>query len=90
MPLSTITAIVSLVVKKLKQSAKFVQDNTKSKKTRTTRRVLLKNIFFAMSSNRWKMLFTVNIGRKRLDSHTPCRYLYTLKLQIVTSHRPIG
>ena len=70
MLLSTSNSIVSLVVKRLKpeQTVKFVQDDTKSKKTRKTWRVLLKNIFFMMSHNRWKMLFIMNIGRKHLDS----------------------
>lgn len=77
-PFNTISVIVSLVGKnKNGEAAKLVQDATRSKKTRKTRRVLLKNMYFAMSSNRRQGLFPVNIGRKRLDRRTPWRYLYS-------------
>jgi hypothetical protein len=77
-PFNTISVTVSLVGKnKNGEAAKLVQDATRSKITRKTRRVLPKNIYFAMSSNRRQELFTVNIGRKRLDRRTPWRYLYS-------------
>ena len=70
MALSTINAIVALWLKnKNGETAKLVQDITRSKKTRKTRRVPLKNIFFK-----------VDIGRKHLDSHTPWRYLYSCNM----------
>jgi len=61
----TITA--QLVTNENGEAAKIVQDATRSKKTRETRGVLLKNIFFIANI----------IGRKRLDSHTPWKYLYS-------------
>jgi len=63
---SAISPMVQLVINnKYGKTAKLVPDATRSKKTRKTRRVPLKNIFFMM-----------NIGRKCLDSHIPWRYLY--------------
>jgi hypothetical protein len=81
MLLNTISVTAILVTIKNGEAAKIVQHVTKSKKTRETRRVLLKNIFFRVSSNRRQGLFTVGIGRKCLDSHTvtPWNYLYSCK-----------
>ena len=71
MQLNTITVTAAWGTYMNGEAVKIVQHATRSKKTRKTRRVLLKNIFFAVSSNRRQGLFTVNIGRKCLDSHTP-------------------
>ena len=79
MLLNTISATAIPVATKNGEAAKIVQHVTRSKKTRERRRVLLKNIFFTVTSNRRQGLFTVGIGRKRLDSHTPWKYIYSCK-----------
>jgi len=63
MPLITISLTAKLVTNKGAETAKIVQDVTRSTKTRKTRRVPLKNTFFTVSSNRRQRLFTVDIGR---------------------------
>jgi len=62
---------------------KQVKDDTWRKKPRKMRRVLLKNTFFIPPGNR-RMLFTGDIGRERLNSHTHWRNLYSHK------HYPAG
>jgi hypothetical protein len=64
MPWGTINTIISLDGKSLMNHVKIAniaQHDTRSKETRKTRRVLLKNIFFTVSSNRQQRLFKVNI-----------------------------
>jgi len=61
---------------------KQVKHDIWRKETRKMRRVLLSNAFFMAPSNCWRRLFTGNIGRKRLTSHTHWSNLYSHKHEL--------